>query len=124
MLPLFRSDEGAVDEALGEVEAASLLEVLGQRPKDLVQHAFLGPTLEAPMAGLLRRVAFREVPPRSSGAQDPKYAVEHVPGVPPRSAASVRSERRVGDQRLQEFPLLVGKIHVHSPVLRTGSGSL
>ena len=60
MLPLFRSDEGALDEALEEVEAASLLEVLGQRPKDLVQHAFLGPTLEAPMAGLLRWVAFRE----------------------------------------------------------------
>ena len=59
-----------------------------------------------------------------AGTKHPKDAIEHVPRVPPGLSASVRSARRVRDQRLQDFPLLVGKVHGYSPVLRTGRGPL
>ncbi len=89
--------------------------------KDLVQHALLGPLLEAPVAGLVGRVALGQVAPGCSGAQDPKYAVEDVAGVSPGPAPAGRSTRRLGDQWFQHLPLLVGKIHISSSV-RTTSG--
>jgi len=123
-LPLFRPDEGAVHEALGEVEATPLLQVESQGMKNLVQHALLGPLLEAPVAGLVGRVALGQVAPGCSGAQDPKYAVEDIPWVSPGSAPAVLSTRRLGDQRFQHLPLLVGKIQVSSSVRRTTGGPL
>ena len=116
MLPLFRAHEGAVDEALGEVEAAALLQVLGQRPEGFGEHALLGPPLEAAVAGLVGRVALGQVAPGGAGTQDPQDGVEDVPWVPPGPAFAVRPARRIGDQGFQDLPLLVGKVHVRPPV--------
>ena len=93
-----------------------VLEVLGQRTEDLLQYALLGPTLEAAVARLVGRVAPGQVAPGSAaGAQDPEDAVEHVPRVPPRSAPPVLSaRRRLWDERSQNPPLLVGKVHALS----------
>ncbi len=50
--PPFRPNDGAVHEALGEVEATPLLQIESQGMKEFLQHALLGPLLEAPVAGL------------------------------------------------------------------------
>jgi hypothetical protein len=69
------------------------------------------PPLEAPVAGLVRRVALGQVVPGCSGAQNPKDAVEDVSGVSPRPATTVDPTKMIGDQRFEHFPLLVGKVH-------------
>ena len=70
------------------------------------------------MARLVGRVAPGQVAPGSAGAQDPEDAVEHVPRVPPRSAPPVLSARRLWDERSQNPPLLVGKVHALSLLSR------
>ncbi len=92
--------------------------------KDFVQYALLGPLLEAAVAGLVGRVALGQIAPGCSGAHDPKYAVEDVAGVSPGPTPAIRSTRRLGDQRFQHLPLLVGKIQVCSSVQRTSGGPL
>src|SRR3712207_5181554 len=92
--------------------------------KDFVQYALLGPLLEAAVAGLVGRVALGQIAPGCSGAHDPKYAVEDVAGVSPGPTPVIRSTRRLGDQRFQHLPLLVGKIQVCSSVQRTSGGPL
>jgi hypothetical protein len=42
---------------------------------------------------------------------EPPTMAQHVPRVASRPASTVRSARRVGNQRLQNLPLLVGKVH-------------
>jgi len=42
---------GAVDEGLGQVEFPSTFEILGQTAQQPLEHAFLHPALEAPVAG-------------------------------------------------------------------------
>jgi hypothetical protein len=90
--------------------------------KDPVQHALLGPLLETPVASLAGWVTLGQVAPGYPGAQDPKYAVDDIAGVSPGPA--VRSTRRLGDQRFQHLPLLVGKIRVFSSARRTSDVSL
>ncbi len=124
MLPLFRPHEGAVHKALREVELAAFPQVLGQRAKDPLQDALLAPALEAAVAGLVGRVALGQVAPGGAGAQDPQDAVEHIPGVPPGPSFAVRPARRIGDQGLQDLPLLVGKVHVRPPASMTARGTL
>ena len=92
--------------------------------KDFVQYALLGPLLEAAVAGLVGRVTLGQIAPGCSGAQDPKNAVEDVAGVSPGPTPAIRSTRRLGDQRFQHLPLLVGKIQVCSSVQRTSGGPL
>jgi hypothetical protein len=124
MLPLFRPHEGAIHKALRKIEPAATLEVLGQRTKDPVEHSLLVPALEATVAGLVGWVVLRQVAPGGAGTQDPQDAIEHVPGIPPRTSFAVRSARRIGNQRLQDLPLLVGKVHVCPPLSMTGRGTL
>jgi hypothetical protein len=73
---------------------------------------------------LVGRVALRQVAPGGAGTQDPQDAVEDVPWVPPGPAFAVRPARRIGDQGLQDLPLLVGKVHVRPPASMTDRGTL
>jgi hypothetical protein len=67
ILPLFGAHEGAVDEALGEVQPAVPFQVFRQCSKNLIQDTFLVPPLEAPVTRLVRRVAFWQVALGSAG---------------------------------------------------------
>ena len=61
-----------------------------RKRRSSAKDAVLPPLLEPPMAGLVRRVAIRQVMPRRAGAQDPQHPVEHRTRVAPRAAAAVR----------------------------------
>jgi hypothetical protein len=45
--------------------------------EDAPQHADADPLLKPPVAGLMRRIAIRQVGPRCSSPQDPQDAIEH-----------------------------------------------
>ena len=71
----------------------------------------VGPvTLEG---NLGRWVVIGQVAPGGAASEHPEDAVEHLPWVPPGEASPIRSTRKLGDKRFQDFPLLAGKIHVH-----------
>jgi hypothetical protein len=74
------------------------------------------------MAGLVRRVAIRQVMPRRAGAQDPQHPVEHRTRVALRAAAAVRPPL-LFEQRLDDRPLLVGQVHAR-PVRRVDRNRL
>ena len=109
--PLFGPYEGAVDEALGEVEPSSFVQVLRERVEHAVQRAVATPLLEAAMTGLIRRVARRQILPWRAGTENPKHAIEYIARISPRTTSSIRTPPRLGNQRLDEVPLLFGQIH-------------
>jgi hypothetical protein len=110
----------AVDECFAQVELASLDEVVCQCLQRALQHTVLHPTLVASEACRVRRIAIGHVGPRCASAQDPNDAVEHVARIAPRSTATVVTHFRLGQQRLDCGPLLVGEVHLD---LRSQSGS-
>ena len=61
-----RAREGAVDEALGEIDAAPLVEILGERMQEPLERAVPAPVLEAPVARLVGRIPLGEIPPRGT----------------------------------------------------------
>lgn len=75
MPPFFGYHEGSIYVALREVYLPTLFEIFGQRFENIRKNPFFGPLLKAPMAGLVRWVAFGKVLPGRSGAQDPENAV-------------------------------------------------
>ena len=110
--PFFGYDKRAVYVAFREVYLSPLLEVFGQCFENIRENPFLNPSLKAAMAGLVGWVAFWKVFPGRSSAKYPENAVQDVPWVSPGSSPTVFSARRLGDKRLQHFPLLVGEIQV------------
>jgi len=58
---------GAVDEGLGKIELASISKILSQVLEDLVEHSFSLPFLKPTVDRLIRRIASRQIRPRSSG---------------------------------------------------------
>ncbi len=105
--PLFSDDEGAVDEALAEVDLAALSQVPRQRFKHYPERAVARPLLEPAVAGLVRREAVWQVLPARAASEYPEDAVDDLAGVSPRPAALVFAARRVGYQRGQHGPLFV-----------------
>ena len=69
------------------------------------------PFLKAAVASGRRRIAFRQVLPRRSGAQHPENAVKDIAAILPRTAIAVTSYGRFGDIRSHDGPLFVGEIH-------------
>jgi hypothetical protein len=55
--PFFGHPKGAVDEAFGQIEPATLVEMVGQGTEDPVENARAHPELEASMTGLIGRIA-------------------------------------------------------------------
>lgn len=104
---------GAVDEAFGQVELASLSQVFRERVEYAFHHPLLYPLLVASMAGLVGWISARQLIPLSACSQDPQDAVEYGTGVSPRSAALLTTAAQValGEQRSQDFPPLVGQVH-------------
>ena len=74
-----------------------LFQVFDQCSKILIQHTFLVPPLEAPVTCLVRRIAFWQVAPGSTGTQYPQDAIEDTSGISPRSTKTVSPAKRIGD---------------------------
>ena len=83
--------------------SASFCSSCGEQPGAL-------PLLEAAMTGLVGRIATRQIVPRSAGAQNPKYTVQHRSRILPRSASSIVPPLRT-KQRFENRPLGVGEVH-------------
>jgi hypothetical protein len=62
------------------------------------------------MAGLIRRIARRQVVPRRARTQDPQHAVQHGARVGPRPPATIESPSWL-KQRFENGPLRVSQVH-------------
>jgi hypothetical protein len=78
-----------------------------------LERAVSRPLLEAPVTGLVRRVATRQVLPRRPCAEHPQNPVEHLAPIPARPPATIRSTPRLRNQRLKDLPLRLSQIHPH-----------
>jgi hypothetical protein len=104
---------GPVDESFRQVQLSSTTQVLGKGSKDLFESAVADPALKPTVAGLVRRVAPWQVPPRSTRAKDPENAIEDVPRIAIRTTTSILVERLFfGENRLDQSPLLFGEVHI------------
>ena len=81
--------EAAIDERFLHIQIALVVKGLGEKLKEGPQHAVADPPLKPPVAGLMRRIAGRQVCPRGTGPQDPEDAVEHLTVLPPRAPSAV-----------------------------------
>jgi hypothetical protein len=66
--PLFRAGERGVDEGFGEVDSAAAPEIFREPLQQEFKPAGSLPQLEATMAGLIGRIATREIVPRRTSA--------------------------------------------------------
>jgi hypothetical protein len=89
---------------------APVAQILGESLQDVAQQPGAAPVLKAPMAGLVRRIASRQVVPRGARAQDPEGPIERGPRVGPRATAPIGAPLRT-KQRFEYVPLLVGEVH-------------
>jgi len=103
---------GAVDEGLGQINLAALAQVFRERLEHLPEHALGDPFLHPAMTGLIRRVLTRKCFPRSSGPEDPQHSVENTSRINARSTFTVLPDLWLGNQRLDNTPLLVSELHV------------
>lgn len=104
---------GPVDESFRQVQLSTTTQVLSERSKDPFDSAVSDPTLKPTVAGLVRRVAPWQVPPRGTRAKDPKHAIEDVSRIAVRTTTTVLVERLfLGENRLDQSPLLFGEVHI------------
>lgn len=102
--------EAPVDEGLMQIQTAFVVECLGEDMEDVPQNTPADPLLKPPVAGLIRRIAVRQVGPRGSGPQDPQDAIEYGAVLPPRAASTVFAARELGQEGPNELPLLVREV--------------
>ena len=87
--------------------------MLGEGSKDLFESAVADPALESAMAGLVRRVAPRQILPRSACAKDPEHTVEDVSRIAEGPTTTVLEKRLfLREKRLDQSPLLFGEVHI------------
>jgi len=105
---------GAVDESLGQVHFAALVQVLRKRRQNPIEYPLGLPFLEPPMTGRVRRIASRKISPRRARAQNPENSVQDVARISPRPTTLLRSALvlRLRHELLDGFPLLVCEVHL------------
>src|SRR5215470_15422810 len=62
------------------------------------------------MAGLIRRIAVRQVGPGSAGPEDPKDAIEYRAMLPPGTSSTVWPARQRWQEGPNEGPLLIREV--------------
>jgi hypothetical protein len=97
LAPLFCDDEAAIDKAFGEVEVAAVATILGHGIEHAVEDPGPDPGLIAPVAGLVGRVASRQILPGRAGLEDPEDPIEDIAGVAPGPAAPIGTPTRLGE---------------------------
>ncbi len=107
--PFFGPGESGIDEGFGQIDLAAVPQVFGESLEQDLKASGSLPQLKATMAGLIRRIAARQIVPRSARAQDPEDAVEDRPRRRPGAPSSIRSTSRSKDRF--EDGLLIGEIH-------------
>jgi hypothetical protein len=108
--PLFRRGEGRVDESLTEIDFAAVAEIFREPLQQSVEPTTALPLLKPPVAGLIRRIAPRQVVPRRPGAQHPEHAVEDGARIRPRASASIGAPPRT-ERGFEHGPLGVSEVH-------------
>ncbi len=93
-----------------EVESAADTEIVCQRFQDAAHHAGAHPLLKPAVTGLVGRVAFRQIGPRSARTQNVENSVEHGPPVLPGAATAIPAAFRFRNQGVQKRPLGVGQV--------------
>jgi hypothetical protein len=73
------------------------------------QRAIALPLLKAAMAGLVGRIAVRQIVPGSAGAQNPEDSIQHGARIAPGSPTLAM--RRHVENRLENRPLGVAEVH-------------
>jgi hypothetical protein len=66
--------------------------------------------LKSPMAGLMRRIAVRQVGPGSAGPEDPEDAIEYRAMLPPGASSTVWPARQRWQEGPNEGPLLIREV--------------
>ena len=87
------------------------MEIGGEGLEDAAERPRTDPALKAPMTGLVRGIAIRQVLPGRAGSQDPQDAVQHVARIAPRSPAAIAADSRLREEGRQNGPLLIGEVH-------------
>jgi len=67
---------------------------------------------ESAMASLIRRVAIRNVSPRSTGPQDPQNPVQDGTPILPWTTPPVSTRSRFREQGIENFPLGIGQVSI------------
>ena len=108
--PFFRRGEGRIDEGFTEIDLPAIPQVFGEALQEPIEAARALPQLETAMAGLVRRIARRQIVPRRARPQHPQHAIHHRARIGPRPPASVGPT--AGTKRRFELgPLGVGQVH-------------
>jgi len=84
--------EAPIDERFLQIQIALVAQCLSEDFEDAPQHADADPLLKPPVAGLIRRIAIRQVGPRCFGPA--RIIVSHWTLLPARASASTKSPRR------------------------------
>jgi hypothetical protein len=104
---------GPVDESFCQVQLSATTQVLSKRSKDLLDGAVADPPLKSTVAGLIRRIATRQVLPRRTSAKHPKHAVEDISRIAVRATTNTFADRLfLREKRLDQRPLLFGEVHI------------
>jgi hypothetical protein len=73
----------------------------------VVKDTRIDPLLEAPMTGLVRRIAIGQVLPACAGAQNPEHTIQDLACWLPRATGAARRKLFLWNQRLKDCPLLI-----------------
>lgn len=79
--------------------------------QDLLQGPVPRPLLEVAVAGLVRRVAIRQIRPLGTGPKNPKGPVQDLAQVLARSPSAILPPPVHRQQRRDELPLGIREIH-------------
>jgi len=83
------------------VQAAALEELDEQPPPDFLPLSGLGPLLEPAVAGLVGRIAARQIGPGGTGAKNPEDPIDDRPVVLPGTPSSRARALGLGQKRLE-----------------------
>jgi hypothetical protein len=95
------------------------VECLREDFEDGPKHAGADPPLKPPVAGLMRRIAGRQVRPWGAGPQDPEEAIQHRAVLPPGAPSTVLAAPQLRQESPDHVPLLVREV---TAMTRSGAG--
>ena len=108
--PFFRQAEAGIDESFQKIEFAARPQIFGEGLQQLRQRAVALPLSKAAMAGLVGRLTVAQIVPRSSGAQNREYPIQHGSRIAPQATSIIRASPE-SEQRPECLPLRLDQVH-------------